>query len=308
MQPPDFSSHKKESGLPLTEQTNIRAEKLDKLSTEALLILINEEEQKTALAVKQAIPEITIAVDAITQCFKAGGRLFYVGAGTSGRLGVLDASECPPTFGVEPYWVQGIIAGGEKALTEAIEGAEDDAEAGQADILAKKPTSNDVVVGISASGGAPYVLGALKAAKASGVRLTVAIVCSNTSPLQGLADISIITPVGPEVLSGSTRLKAGTAQKMVLNMLTTASMIGIGKTYGNLMVDVQPTNEKLRLRALNLLTRLGKINKVAAKTLLEETKWQVKPAIVMARLACSLREAEEKLTQANGFLRKVLGE
>jgi N-acetylmuramic acid 6-phosphate etherase len=292
--------------LVATEATNPETLTIDALSTEAMLRLINQQDQQVALAVAEAIPAMVSVVEAIAKAFTEGGRLIYVGAGTSGRLGVLDASECPPTFGVSPELVQALIAGGEAALRQAIEGAEDDEAAGEADILALRLTPLDVVVGLSASGGAPYVCGAIKAAKQVGVSLTASVTCVANSPITQVADVAVVAPTGAEVLAGSTRLKAGTAQKLILNMLTTASMINIGKTYGNLMVDVQPTNAKLRLRAQRLVVKIGEVSEEKALGLLQAANWQVKPAIVMAKTGLSLEEATQKLKVVAGNLRLAL--
>lgn len=290
-----------------TEQVNPRTTDIDLLSTEAVLRKINAEDQLVALAVEAAIPQISVVVDQIKQAFEAGRRLFYFGAGTSGRLGVLDASECPPTYGAPPELVQGIIAGGETALRNAVEGAEDSAEQGAADVQQAGLKEGDVAVGISASGQAPYVVAAMQAAKALGC-FTAGLTCDPDSKLAQAVDQPIVVKVGPEVVAGSTRMKAGTAQKLVLNMLTTGAMIQTGKTFQNLMVDVQPTNLKLKARARRIVAALGQVSAEEAGELLEQTQYQVKPAILMARDKISLPEALSRLKTVSGKLRLALGQ
>ena len=229
----------------LTETPNPRTMNIDQLSTLEMLQVINEEDARVAAAVSRVLPAVAQAVDAIAEKLRAGGRLFYVGAGSSGRLGVLDAAESVPTFGVEPDRVQGILAGGDTALIHSAEGAEDDHDMGRRDLLAVDISAGDVVVGIAASGHTPYVIGALEAANERGAT-TVAVSCNEPAPILDLAQIPIAVVVGPEIIAGSTRLKSGTAQKMILNMLSTASMIRLGKVYGNLMVDVKVTNSEAR--------------------------------------------------------------
>jgi N-acetylmuramic acid 6-phosphate etherase len=293
-----------------TEQINPRTEDIDLLSTEDVLHRINAEDRLVADAVAQAIPQIAAVVDAIRTAFErepAGerGRLFYFGAGTSGRLGVLDASECPPTYGTPPDWVQAFIAGGDVALRQAVEGAEDSAELGAADAEKAGLRAGDVAVGISASGGAPYVTAAMRAARERGA-VTACITCNASSPLAEAVEHVIAVDTGPEVIAGSTRMKAGTAQKLILNMLTTGAMIQLGKTYRNLMVDVQPTNRKLRERARRMVGALGGVSPEEAERLLAETDHQVKPAILMARATLSPDEAREHLRQSGGKLRPAL--
>lgn len=290
-----------------TEQANPRTEDIDQLSTEDVLRRMNEEDRGVAEAVAQAIPQITPVVDAIRDAFEAGGRLFYFGAGTSGRLGVLDASECPPTYGTPPELVQAFIAGGDIALRQAVEGAEDSEELGLADVEKAGLRAGDVAVGISASGGAPYVVAAMQAARERGCK-TAGITCHPTSDLAHAVDWPIVANVGPEVVAGSTRMKAGTAQKLILNMLTTGAMIQWGKTYGNLMVDVQPTNRKLKERARRIVAILGSVSIERAEALLAESRHQVKPAILMARLDLSFEESLERLQKAKGKLRAALKE
>jgi N-acetylmuramic acid 6-phosphate etherase len=236
----------------LTERRNPASEHIDTLPTVDILRVINNEDRAVADAVAAAIPQIALAVDKVVERFSTGGRLFYIGAGTSGRLGVLDASECPPTFSVPPEMVQGIIAGGEAALSRATEASEDDPASGERDLFARGFTGADALVGIAASGRTPYVLGAAAAARRVGA-LTVGIACTPDSPLCAAAEISIELITGPEIVTGSTRMKAGTATKLALNMITTASMVKLGYVYGNLMVNVQPRNEKLRDRARRIV-------------------------------------------------------
>lgn len=289
----------------LTEQRNPASENIDSLETADMLRVINAEDAKVAAAVEREIPNIAHAVDAIVERLRAGGRLFYAGAGTSGRLGVLDASECPPTFSVPPDMVQGIIAGGEPALTRAVEGREDDASAGAADLGARGFTGADVLVGIATSGRTPYVLGAVNRAREMGA-VTVGLSCTPQSELSRAVDIAIEPLVGPEVVTGSTRMKAGTATKLVLNMLTTGAMIRLGYVYGNLMVNVQPTNEKLRDRARRIVEAAAGIPPEEAARALEEAGGTVKVAIVMARLRVPRDEAVRRLEAAGGRVAKAI--
>jgi N-acetylmuramic acid 6-phosphate etherase len=256
--------------------------------------------------VRTALPAIAQAVDVISEHIQTGGRLFYVGAGTSGRLGVLDASESVPTFGVEPGLIKGLIAGGDKALMHSIEGAEDDENAGRNDLLALGLSAKDVVVGIAASGRTPYTLGAIEAANEIGA-VTIGLACNDPSPLLERAQIKIGVPVGPEIVAGSTRLKAGTAQKLVLNMLSTASMIKLGKVYDNLMVDVQVTNNKLAHRARQIVSKITGTSNQTARQLLLETNNEVKTAIVVHLKGATPQEARELLTSVNGRLRELIG-
>jgi len=260
-----------------TEARNPRAKRLSALSTRELLELMNDEDATVARSVREAVPEIEKAVDLIVASLSTGGRLRYVGAGTSGRLGVLDASEAPPTFGVEPELVQGIIAGGDAALRRAIEGAEDDADAGARD--ARMTVRNgDVVVGISASGRARHVLAALAAAKELGAR-TMGITCDPGSPLAGEAELAIVLRVGPEILAGSSRLKAGTATKLALNMLSTAAMVKLGRTKGDLMIDMRPASNKLRERAIRIVRDEIGVDEAEARRRLESSGWDVRAVI-----------------------------
>jgi N-acetylmuramic acid 6-phosphate etherase len=289
-----------------TEARNPRTDDIDRCETLEILQRLNAEDAAVAEVVRAALPQIALAVEAIVAALRAGGRLIYVGAGTSGRLGVLDAVECVPTFGTDPSKVVGLIAGGPVALTRAVEGAEDDREAGRRDLLALRPSACDVVVGLAASGRTPYVLAALEAARAAGAR-TVAIACNAPSPLLMAAEIAIPLVVGPEAIAGSTRLKAGTAQKMALNLLSTASMVRYGKVYGNLMVDVRVTNRKLAERAVRIVCEVSGVDAARAEALLAETGQRVKPAIVMAALGVSADEAERRLQAADGLLAGVIG-
>ena len=292
--------------LPSTELVNPHTDGMDRLPTDELLRRINDEDEKVAGIVRGCIPEIARAVDAIAEGLSNGGRLIYVGAGTSGRLGVLDASECLPTFGVSVEQVFGIIAGGERALTKAIEGAEDDSEAGMSAMDSAKVGKHDVIVGMSASGGAPYVRGAIARAKELGA-ITVGVACATPAPLCDDADIAIQAVVGAEVLQGSTRLKSGTAQKLICNMLSTGAMVKLGKTLGNRMVDVQATNVKLVARATRLIADLGQTDEATAARLLTESGGSAKVGIVMARKGVDADKARALLDAAGGFLSVVLG-
>lgn len=292
--------------LTLTEDRNPLTRDIDTLPTLDMLTLINAEDQKVALAVRDELPNIAAAVDAITARMQRGGRLIYIGAGTSGRLGVLDASECPPTFGTPPELVIGIIAGGVAALTEAVEDAEDDLEDGAREIAELDVHENDCVLGITASGRTPYAIGGLQEAKKRGT-LTISIACNRPSPLGELADINIALVVGPEVLTGSTRLKAGTAQKMALNMISTAVMIRLGKTYSNLMVDVQPTNVKLRQRARRIVAEATGLDLQRASEILSVCNGEVKTAIVAILADLSPDIARIRLNESGGFVRKAIG-
>lgn len=288
-----------------TEARNERTMRLDEMSVVELLTVMNEEDAKVAGAVKEAIPQIAKAVAAITDALRRGGRLIYMGAGTSGRIGLLDAVECPPTFGTSPDQVVGLIAGGSNAFIKAVEGAEDRAELGRADLENLNLTANDAVVGLAASGRTPYVLGGLEYAKAAGAA-TIGISCNKNAALSEKADIAIEIENGPEVLTGSTRLKAGTSQKLVCNMLSTASMIGLGKVYGNLMVDVQPTNEKLAERAKRIVMEATSCDAQTAEDALREAGRKPKPAILMILTGCTYAEALEKLEQSRGFIGKAV--
>lgn len=261
-----------------TEERNPRTIHIDKMSTEEMLKIINDENKNAVEAVEKDLINIGKAVDAISEAFDKGGRLFYVGAGTSGRLGVLDAAECPPTYGVEPEQVIAIIAGGEKCIVSASEGAEDDADAGRSDLIAYNITSNDVVVGISASGGAAYIIAALEAANEVGAT-SVSVTCNKGSEMESVADISICADTGAEVVTGSTRMKAGTAQKLILNMLSTCAMIKTGKVYENLMINLKPVNIKLTQRMIRIVGDITGEDAEASKQLLEENDWNIRTAI-----------------------------
>ena len=289
----------------ITEQRNPNSMQLDSLSAQELVALINREDQQVALAVEKCLPQIASAVEKIVAAFERGGRLVYVGAGTSGRLGVLDASECPPTYGVKPEMVVGLIAGGDHALRHPIEDAEDNVQQGQADLEEIDFSARDVLVGIAASGRTPYVLGALNYAKQLGAT-TVSIASNPKSKMAEVADIAIETVVGPEVLTGSSRMKSGTAQKLVLNMLTTASMVLIGKCYQNLMVDVQASNEKLKARALKIVMEATECDNEAAANVLAKANGQVKLAILMQLSGLDALEAQSLLDKSNGKLRQAL--
>ncbi|HWR50150.1 MAG TPA: N-acetylmuramic acid 6-phosphate etherase [Bryobacteraceae bacterium] len=289
----------------LTEQRNPASENIDARPTEEILRIINGEDAKIAAAVAAEIPNIARAVDAIVERLERGGRLFYIGAGTSGRLGVLDASECPPTFSVPPELVQGIIAGGERALSHATEASEDDPDLGAHDLLEHGFTGADALAGIAASGRTPYVLGAIAKARELGA-ITIGISCTPDSELSRAVEIAIEPLPGPEIVTGSTRMKAGTATKLVLNMLSTGAMIRLGHVYGNLMVNVQPKNFKLRERARRIVAAAAQIDLDAAAKVLDAAGGTVKVAIVMARLKVGREEAERRLNSAGGRVSKAL--
>jgi N-acetylmuramic acid 6-phosphate etherase len=288
-----------------TEQRNSRTREIDLASTGRILELMNDEDRAVAEAVRGAIAEITRTVDLTTEAFRAGGRLFYAGAGTSGRLGILDASECPPTFGVEPTMVQGMIAGGPDTVFRSREGVEDHESAGARDVASYGVTSSDVLVGITASRRTPYVIGALAEARRRGAR-TVLLRC-NDGPAPEV-DVVITVVPGPEAITGSTRLKAGTAQKMVLNMITTASMVKLGKVYENLMVDVRPNSAKLIERGTGIVMMLTGLSYEDAAAIYEAAGRNVKVAVVMQRVGADRAAAEKLLAEAGGFLARALGE
>ena len=278
---------------------------IDLLSSHEIIKRINQQDKQVPLAVEKVLPEIAQAVDKITEAFRKGARLIYMGAGTSGRLGVLDASECPPTFGVSDQMVVGLIAGGPEAILKAKEGAEDSPELGENDLKDIHFTKNDVLVGIAASGRTPYVIGGLEYANDIGAT-SIALSCNPDSPIADIAKIAISPVVGPEALTGSTRLKSGTAQKLVLNMLTTASMIRIGKSYQNLMVDVKATNEKLVARAARIVMQATDCEKHQAVSTLRETNYEVKLAILMILTDLDIDTAKLQLSKQQGFLRKAV--
>lgn len=287
----------------ITEYRNENTKDIDLLSTIDVVRKINEEDRIVAGAVETELPNIARAVDIIAKQFLSGGKLYYFGAGTSGRLGVLDASECPPTFGVRPDMVQGIIAGGDTALRLAVEGAEDNFEQGEKD--AEILTKNDVCVAISASGNPKYLLGVLAQAEKIGCK-TIAITCNHKAAILEEVGLGICVEVGPEVIAGSSRMKAGTASKMVLNMLTTGAMIKIGKTYENFMIDLMPTNEKLKDRAIRIVSELAGVNSSTALKTLLECGWKVKTAILILKCDMTAEEANELLRKNHGVLRKAL--
>lgn len=289
----------------VSEGRNPETMDIDLLPSLDIVQRINQQDKLVPLAVEKVLPEIAQAVDKITAAFKTGGRLVYMGAGTSGRLGVLDASECPPTFGVSDKMVIGLIAGGPEAILKAKEGAEDSPLLGEQDLKSIDFSSNDVVVGIAASGRTPYVIGGLEYANEIGAT-TVALSCNPDSPIADIADIAISPVVGPEALTGSTRLKSGTAQKLVLNMLTTASMIRIGKSYQNLMVDVKATNEKLVARAARIVMQATDCSKEQATQVLKQTGYEVKLAILMILTDLDINTARQQLAHQDGFLRKAV--
>jgi N-acetylmuramic acid 6-phosphate etherase len=289
----------------LTEQRNPASRNIDALSTGDMLRVMNDEDQKVAAAVGREIPRIARAVDAIVAAIENGGRLFYIGAGTSGRLGVLDASECPPTYSVDPTVVQGIIAGGEAALAHATEASEDNAEMGARDLMDRDFTSRDVLAGIAASGRTPYVLGAVARARQMGA-VTIGISCTTGSALSQAVDYPIEALAGPEIVTGSTRMKAGTATKLVLNMLSTGAMIRLGYVYGNLMVNVQPRNEKLVDRARRIIADAAGVSYEDAAALLEKSGRNVKAAILMAKLGVDRPRADQLLAGAKGKISAAL--
>lgn len=288
-----------------TEQSNPNSLHIDEMSTMDILTTINNEDQKVAFAVKEAIPQISIAVDCIYDQMCKGGRLIYIGAGTSGRLGVLDASECPPTYGIDPSLIQGLIAGGNEALSTAIEGAEDSQEQAIEDLKNIHLTDKDVVCGIAASGRTPYVISGLQYAHTIGSE-TVSICCVHNGEVSQYAHYPIEVITGAEVVTGSTRMKAGTAQKLILNMISTSVMIKRGKVYKNLMVDVQPTNEKLKIRAVNILSQSLDCSEEEARTLLTKCHYNVKIAILSGLTGKDEKECEEALLKNNGNINKTV--
>jgi N-acetylmuramic acid 6-phosphate etherase len=290
---------------PLTEHRNPASATIDAMTARELVALINREDARVAPAVEHELDAIARAVEAIVERLRHGGRLIYIGAGTSGRLGVLDASECPPTYSTPPELVIGRIAGGDGALRKSVEGAEDHPEQGAADIAALAVGASDIVVGLAASGTTPYVIGALSAAREHGA-LTISIACSRPSPIEALADIAIAPLVGAEVVTGSTRMKAGTAQKLVLNMLSTATMVLLGKTYGNLMVDLRASNVKLRQRAARIVSEVCDLSSDDAHALLSACDGEVKTALVVHLRGCSPQQAREHLRAAGGVVRLAL--
>lgn len=288
-----------------TEQRNPNTTHIDTLPTLEMVRLINQEDQKVALAVAQVAPEIARAIDVITRQLSQGGRLFYAGCGTSGRLGILDAVECPPTYSTDPELVQAIIAGGYPAIFRAVEGAEDDFDLGRRDLQERGFASQDVLVGLAASGRTPYVLGAMGYARELGAAV-IAVTCCPGSEVDQMADIGIAPTPGPEVITGSTRMKSGTAQKMVLNMLSTGTMIKLGKVYGNLMVDVKPSNEKLIRRCVTIVREAVGCEEDQAVAALEACGYRPKVAIVMLLKKIDAEQARELLEQAQGRIARVV--
>lgn len=288
-----------------TEARNEATKKIDQVSTLEMVTLINQEDQKVAQAIEKVLPQIAAAIDAAAERFKKGGRLIYCGAGTSGRLGSLDAIELTPTYSVSPERAFGILAGGEKAMYQAIEGAEDSKELAIEDLTQHQLTVRDVVIAIAASGRTPYAVSAIEYGKKVGA-LTISVTCNNQSPMNQLAEIGIAPIVGPEVITGSTRMKAGSAQKMVLNMFSTGIMVKVGNIYQNLMVNVQPTNEKLIQRATNIIKEAAEIEESQAKEYLEAAQLEVAPAIVMAKAHVDFQKAKQLLAEHDGRISEVL--
>ncbi|MDR7812874.1 MULTISPECIES: N-acetylmuramic acid 6-phosphate etherase [Lacrimispora] len=288
-----------------TESRNPDTMNLDEMTPLQIAAIMNQEDEKAVKAVEEVLPQIATAIEWATDSLKAGGRIIYIGAGTSGRLGVLDAVECPPTFGVPRELVVGLIAGGDKAFVEAVEGAEDSETLCEAELKEIGLTSKDIVIGLAASGRTPYVIYGLDFANKTGCH-TVAIACNKGSDVGKKAKLAIEPVTGPEVLTGSTRLKAGTAQKMILNMISTGSMVGIGKAYENLMVDVKQSNEKLVVRSQNIVMTATGCTREEAETVLKQAEGHVKTAITMILLDCDPEDARQKLSQAGGKIRKAL--
>ncbi|HIH0818508.1 TPA: N-acetylmuramic acid 6-phosphate etherase [Vibrio cholerae] len=291
----------------VTESRNPASEQIDTLSTLDMLQVINQQDQLVALAVEQTLPQVAQAVEAITAAFAQGGRLIYMGAGTSGRLGILDASECPPTYGSKPEQVIGLIAGGHTAILKAVENAEDNRELGQSDLKSLNLNEKDVLVGIAASGRTPYVIAGMEYARSVGATV-VSLACNPGCPMEAYADIVITPVVGAEVVTGSSRMKAGTAQKLVLNMLTTGAMIKSGKVFGNLMVDVEATNAKLIQRQTNIVVEATGVSAEQAEAALAACGRHCKTAILMILGGFSAEQAAQKLTQHQGFIRAALNQ
>jgi N-acetylmuramic acid 6-phosphate etherase len=289
----------------LTEQVNPFTQEIDIVSTSEMVRLINQEDARVAAAVAVELENIARSIDVIAERMRGGGRLIYIGAGTSGRLGVLDASECPPTFSTPPELVMALIAGGKRAITESVEGAEDEYDLGAQQVADIDVTCQDSVIGVAASGGTPYVLGGIQEARRRGA-LTISVACNRPSKLEEAVDIGIAPLVGPEVIAGSTRLKAGTAQKLVLNMISTGVMVKLGKTFGNLMVDVQPTNSKLRDRARYIVAQACGISVERSAEILEACNGEVKAAIVSELAGVSPEQARLLLKESGGMVRKAL--
>jgi N-acetylmuramic acid 6-phosphate etherase len=290
-----------------TESINPDTVNIDHMSPMEILTLMNKEDEKVIHAVKQVIPAIAEVVEAVVAAIKDGGRVFFVGAGTSGRMGVLEAAECPPTFGVSKELFQAVIAGGEEAVYQAVESAEDDSEQGKKDLQDRALSGKDVVIGIAASGKTPYVVGALEWAKRCGAK-TVALACNEQSVIGEIADYKIEAVPGPEVISGSTRMKAGTVQKLILNMITTTSMIKLGKVYRNLMVDLHISNRKLRERAINIIKMATGADDDTAREALKNSDNNVKAALVMIKNRVDYQQALKQLDEANGYVRLAIQE
>jgi len=288
-----------------TESRNVNSAYIDQMSTREILKTINEEDQTVAYRVEDVLPEIAATVEIVYESLLAGGRLFYVGAGTSGRLGILDAVECPPTYRTPPELVQGIMAGGSRALVQAVEGAEDDIHLGAIDLAEKELTQLDVVIGIAASGRTPYVVGALQYAKQIGAK-TISLSSNKESIIGKCADVAIEVVTGPEVITGSTRMKAATSHKLVLNMITTSTMIKLGKVYENLMVDLNASNEKLKERAKNIVATITDAPYKTVEEVLELTSYEVKPALVMIETNVTLDHAKRYIQLSNGFVRTAI--
>jgi N-acetylmuramic acid 6-phosphate etherase len=291
--------------LPITEQENLKTTNLSSSSVREIIRLMNDEDALVAPAISLVLPEVERAIEGIVARIRDGGRLFYIGTGTSGRLGVLDAAECPPTFGVSPDLVQAVIAGGYEACYRAVEASEDDADAGGKDLQARGFTKQDVLVGIAASGRTPYTVGAVNHARRCGA-FTIAITCVPHSPITEVAEISIVPMVGPEVVAGSTRLKAGTAQKLVLNMLSTATMVRLGYVSGNRMTNVLPRNSKLRARAIRIIMAESGSDEEAARTALDKSDDDPRAALVMMKTGSSIEEAKVALEASNGVIERAV--
>jgi len=292
--------------LPITEQENLKTSNLSSLPLRDIVRLMNDEDTLVASAIGLVLPQVVEAVEEIVRRLNDGGRLFYIGTGTSGRLGVLDAAECPPTFGVSPDMVQAIIAGGYEACYRAVEASEDDAEAGERELQARGFTKGDVLVGIAASGHTPYTVGAVEYARRSGA-FTIAITCAPGSPITKAAELSIVPVVGPEVIAGSTRLKAGTAQKMVLNMLSTATMVKLGYVSGNRMTNVLPRNTKLRERAIRIIMAETGSDEATARAMLDKSGGDPRAALVIIKTGSSVEEARAALEASSGVIERAIG-
>ena len=289
-----------------TERRNPRSVDIDLYPTERILRIINQEDALVAQAVASVVPQVARVVDCAVDVIRKGGRIFYVGAGTSGRIAALDAAECPSTFGTPPQWIQAVVAGGNKALAQALEDAEDDIARGAADIKSRRVSSKDLVIGVAASGKTPYTCAALEFGKNKGAK-TVAIVATTESAMSRIVDLTIETIVGPEIITGSTRMKAGTAQKLILNMISTGTMIRLGMTYSNWMINVNMSNSKLRTRGIQILCEILGVTSNTAEELSDQSDGRLKVAVVMGALGCSRSDAELRLKDGHEDLRKVLG-